>query len=83
MELQYGSGMRIGIIGYAIDGEQYILVPSGWGVVRWGPEAGVVTRTGKVSGSFDVDRLQASEVGAARSEGRRTRCRPSPVLRSG
>src|SRR6266536_2039500 len=26
-----GSGMRSGIISYAIDGEQYILVPSGWG----------------------------------------------------
>src|SRR5215510_5386864 len=26
-----GSGMRGGIISYAIDGEQYILVPSGWG----------------------------------------------------
>ena len=26
-----GSGMRSGLISYAIDGEQYILVPSGWG----------------------------------------------------
>lgn len=26
-----GSGMRSGIVSYAIDGEQYILVPSGWG----------------------------------------------------
>jgi alcohol dehydrogenase (cytochrome c) len=26
-----GSGMRSGIISYAVDGEQYILVPSGWG----------------------------------------------------
>ena len=26
-----GSGMRGGIVSYAIDGEQYILVPSGWG----------------------------------------------------
>ncbi len=26
-----GSGIRAGIVSYAIDGEQYILVPSGWG----------------------------------------------------
>lgn len=26
-----GSGMRSGIISYVVDGEQYILVPSGWG----------------------------------------------------
>jgi alcohol dehydrogenase (cytochrome c) len=26
-----GSGMRGGIVTYAVDGEQYILVPSGWG----------------------------------------------------
>ena len=26
-----GSGMRSGIVSYAVDGEQYILVPSGWG----------------------------------------------------
>jgi alcohol dehydrogenase (cytochrome c) len=26
-----GSGMRGGIVSYAVDGEQYILVPSGWG----------------------------------------------------
>ena len=26
-----GSGMRGGIVTYAIEGEQYILVPSGWG----------------------------------------------------
>jgi alcohol dehydrogenase (cytochrome c) len=26
-----GSGMRAGIVSYAVDGEQYILVPSGWG----------------------------------------------------
>ena len=26
-----GSGMRSGIISYAVAGEQYILVPSGWG----------------------------------------------------
>jgi alcohol dehydrogenase (cytochrome c) len=26
-----GSGMRSGIISYAVNGEQYILVPSGWG----------------------------------------------------
>ena len=26
-----GSGLRGGIISYAVDGEQYILVPSGWG----------------------------------------------------
>jgi len=26
-----GCGMRSGIISYAVDGEQYILVPSGWG----------------------------------------------------
>jgi alcohol dehydrogenase (cytochrome c) len=26
-----GSGMRGGIISYAVDGDQYILVPSGWG----------------------------------------------------
>ena len=26
-----GSGMRGGIVSYAIDGEQYILVASGWG----------------------------------------------------
>ncbi len=26
-----GSGIRSGIVSYAVDGEQYILVPSGWG----------------------------------------------------
>jgi len=26
-----GSGMRGGLVTYAVDGEQYILVPSGWG----------------------------------------------------
>jgi len=26
-----GSGMRSGIISYAVDGEQFLLVPSGWG----------------------------------------------------
>jgi alcohol dehydrogenase (cytochrome c) len=26
-----GSGMRAGIVSYAVDGEQYILVPSGLG----------------------------------------------------
>lgn len=26
-----GSGMRSGVISYAVDGKQYILVPSGWG----------------------------------------------------
>jgi alcohol dehydrogenase (cytochrome c) len=26
-----GSGMRGGIVSYAVDSEQYILVPSGWG----------------------------------------------------
>jgi alcohol dehydrogenase (cytochrome c) len=26
-----GSGMRGGIVSYAVGGEQYILVPSGWG----------------------------------------------------
>lgn len=26
-----GSGMRSGIVSYAVEGEQYILVPSGWG----------------------------------------------------
>ena len=26
-----GSGMRGGIVSYAVDGEQYILVASGWG----------------------------------------------------
>ncbi len=30
-EFNTGSGMRAGIISYAIDGDQYILVPSGWG----------------------------------------------------
>ena len=26
-----GSGLRSGIVSYAVDGKQYILVPSGWG----------------------------------------------------
>jgi alcohol dehydrogenase (cytochrome c) len=26
-----GSGMRGGMVSYAVDGDQYILVPSGWG----------------------------------------------------
>lgn len=26
-----GSGMRSGVVSYAVDGKQYILVPSGWG----------------------------------------------------
>jgi alcohol dehydrogenase (cytochrome c) len=26
-----GSGVRSGIVSYAVDGKQYILVPSGWG----------------------------------------------------
>ncbi|HWO86741.1 MAG TPA: PQQ-dependent dehydrogenase, methanol/ethanol family, partial [Stellaceae bacterium] len=26
-----GSGLRSGLVSYAVDGKQYILVPSGWG----------------------------------------------------
>jgi len=70
--------MRSSSISYAIDGEQYILVPSGSGSYAAVPDAGVITRTGKRSSSFDVDCLQASEVGAGRSGGRRTRQSPRP-----
>lgn len=30
-EFNTGSGIRAGIVSYAVEGEQYILVPSGWG----------------------------------------------------
>jgi alcohol dehydrogenase (cytochrome c) len=31
VEFQYWSGLRSGLVSYAVDGKQYILVPSGWG----------------------------------------------------
>ena len=45
-----GSGLRSGIVSYAVDGKQYIVVPSGWGSLAPGFMASVFPRVKELQG---------------------------------
>ena len=47
---QTGSGIRAGIISYAVNGRQYIAVPSGWGSLAPGFMASVFPQAAKIPG---------------------------------
>jgi alcohol dehydrogenase (cytochrome c) len=49
-KFQTGSGIRAGIISYAVNGHQYIAVPSGWGSLAPGFMASVFPEVAKLPG---------------------------------
>ncbi len=49
-----GSGIRAGIVSYAVDGKQYILVPSGWGSLAPGFAASAYPGIDKIPGGSAV-----------------------------
>jgi len=49
-----GSGIRAGIVSYAIDGKQYILVPTGWGSLAPGFAASAYPGIDKIPGGASV-----------------------------
>ena len=57
-----GSGMRGGIVSYAVDGEQYILVAEWLGILRSDPDARVVAAIGKVPSASTLIAFKVREV---------------------
>lgn len=51
---QTGSGIRAGIISYAVNGRQYIAVPSGWGSLAPGFMASVFPEAAKLPGGASM-----------------------------
>lgn len=49
-----GSGLRAGIVSYAIDGKQYVLVPSGWGSLAPGFAASAYLGIDKQPGGASI-----------------------------
>lgn len=49
-QFRAGSGIRSGLVSYAVDGKQYLAVPSGWGSLAPGFMASVFPRVKELQG---------------------------------